>query len=461
MKKNLLYMFAMATVMVACSDEDYTNWADPQTSEPETAQTVSFTATAASAIDFANVTSDMVTIFNPTVAAEEMTSVKYIATLDEKIALEANEQGQVSAEDLRKAVETLYGKRPDERTIATAINAFVDIDGQSVKASADVTLKVTLVAPVIETGYYLIGTPNGWNGSDASTFLPFSHSGKDVYDDPVFTLMFELKENSYWKIVSQSSYTKLKDGEISEIWGEPLLGPAQNDDPSPSGTLVNADAGAGLIEGSSGWVKMTLNMMDYAYTIELLDMEPVLYIPGGYQGWNPETAATVATKNFDFKYDGYANMTSDGWDQGFKFTPKPNWDMDYGTDEDNPGTLVEKGGNLSVDEAGFYRLTVDLSAIPYTYSVTKTEWGLIGDATPGGWDASTPMTLDGYTWKVTTTMTDGGFKFRANNGWDINLGGDVNNLNYDGDNIGIEAGEYEITLDLSNPTAYKAIIVKK
>ena len=93
--------------------------------------------------------------------------------------------------------------------------------------------------------------------------------------------------------------------------------------------------------------------------------------------------------------------------------------------------------------------------------MTRTEWGLIGSATAGGWDNSTPMTYNPVTgrWSVTTTLVDGEFKFRANNGWDINLGGTLNNLGYNGDNIPATAGTYTITLVLSVPMAFKATIV--
>ena len=107
-------------------------------------------------------------------------------------------------------------------------------------------------------------------------------------------------------------------------------------------------------------------------------------------------------------------------------------------------------GNLVVSEAGMYKIDVDLTANSYT--LTKTEWGLT-DATDGSWDNSTPMSYDPVTglWSVTTTLKDGTFKFRANNAWDINLGGDPNNLSYGGDNIQATAGTYTITLDLSDP----------
>ena len=94
-----------------------------------------------------------------------------------------------------------------------------------------------------------------------------------------------------------------------------------------------------------------------------------------------------------------------------------------------------------------------------------TTYGLIGDATEGGWDVSTPMTFDAATstYTVTTTLKEGTFKFRANDGWDINLGGNINNLTHNGDNINVPegAGTYTITLDLSDAANLKATAVKQ
>jgi hypothetical protein len=57
--------------------------------------------------------------------------------------------------------------------------------------------------------------------------------------------------------------------------------------------------------------------------------------------------------------------------------------------------------------------------------------GLIGSATPGGWDVDTDMRLvnpadDKYTWTVTLYLNGGGdnkVKFRASDSWDVNWGG--------------------------------------
>jgi hypothetical protein len=183
-----------------------------------------------------------------------------------------------------------------------------------------------------------------------------------------------------------------------------------------------------------------------------------LYVPSDSQGWDPAAAPIVYNRNFDMRYEGYVYL-----ENSFKFTSEPNWDgPNYGYGGDN-GELSTSGGNLTVSEAGFYRLVVDLSGNPLTYTATKTEWGLIGNATAGG--SFTPMTLDPATgeWTVTTTLTGGKeYKFCVKDNESINLGGNLSNLTYGGGNILVLTdGTYTVTLKLGNPKAYKATVVKQ
>jgi hypothetical protein len=61
------------------------------------------------------------------------------------------------------------------------------------------------------------------------------------------------------------------------------------------------------------------------------------------------------------------------------------------------------------------------------------------------------------TWTITTALSAGELKFRANDGWDINLGGDsTDDLVENGANLQIaEAGTYTITLYASRATSDK------
>ena len=187
---------------------------------------------------------------------------------------------------------------------------------------------------------------------------------------------------------------------------------------------------------------------------------PQLQVPGNYQGWDPSNDNTVIfSKLSDDKYEGYIYFTEAATE--FKYTVGHDWGVNYG-DDGNDGTLDKNGANIPAAGPALYKLNVDL--VKLTHSYTMTDWGLIGSATPGGWDTDTNMTLDVATriLSITIDLVVGDIKFRANDAWAINLGdnGANGSCEYDGANIAIaEAGNYTITLDLSQ-AVYKYKIKK-
>ncbi len=79
------------------------------------------------------------------------------------------------------------------------------------------------------------------------------------------------------------------------------------------------------------------------------------------------------------------------------------------------------------------------------------------------WNGDVELTPSAYdkTWTGTLVLeSDSDWKFRFNNDWGINLGGSVDNLVPNGDNLNCQAGTYEITLDLSK-LPYSCTVVKK
>ena len=192
---------------------------------------------------------------------------------------------------------------------------------------------------------------------------------------------------------------------------------------------------------------------------------PVIYVPGGYQSasnnggdWSPDQAPMLASVNSDDNYEGYIYFADAG---EFKFTEGPNWDVNWG-DDGADGILEQNGANLSVSEPGYYKINVNLADM--TYTVQKTEWGLIGDATPGGWSDDTNMEydMDSKTFVLETDLGAGKIKFRANDGWDLNYGDNEPDgiLEAGGADIVIaEAGSYKITLKLGTPD-YTYIVEK-
>lgn len=199
-----------------------------------------------------------------------------------------------------------------------------------------------------------------------------------------------------------------------------------------------------------------------------------LYVPGDYQGWNPGAAPQIApVDGRPGLYEGYVDMPGAG-QHYFKYTNAPDWNhTNYG--DGGNGTFSTDGlaGGLSVPDGGYYYLTANLNN--NTWTATKTTWGIIGDASPGGWNTDTQMTYDpvAQVWKVTLNMIQAGsFKFRANNAWLLNFG--INNagkllyadnpfLGYTPglNNLSVASdGNYTITLDLHEPGNYKYTLVK-
>ena len=180
---------------------------------------------------------------------------------------------------------------------------------------------------------------------------------------------------------------------------------------------------------------------------------PQLELPGSYQNWSPGDAATVyavGSVGSDTNYEGY------GWFEAgtkFKFTQGGTWDVNWG--DDNADFTLESGGtDITVAETGFYRITVDLAAL--TYTMEKTDWGLIGDATPGGWNSDQNMTYDANekAWVITLDLVPGKIKFRANDDWGLNYGDNGSDalLEANGADITIaSAGNYRIKLYLDKP----------
>ena len=54
--------------------------------------------------------------------------------------------------------------------------------------------------------------------------------------------------------------------------------------------------------------------------------------------------------------------------------------------------LINSYGNIDAPEAGFYMMEVDLTAMTYKHTHSSQLSGVIGSATPSGWDADTDMT---------------------------------------------------------------------
>ena len=428
--------------MVSCT-EDYTDWGTPQTNPEEEA--VAFgggSVTPVDVINLADVTGDKVkvaSIVAPTSTKDTYTPSFKINFDGQTFDIDAD--GNMAKADLANYIIEKYGKRPTERDIDATLDAWVSNGSTAVKMATSATFQVKAIpeAPVIDNGYYLVGdmfateTQNGWTKEGAKAF---KHSDKDVYDDPVFTVSFETtKANQCWKIIPK------KNIDSGDIWADGVVGPKTDGDDSMEGLLTNVGPGAGKI-AKAGKYKLTINMMDYSYTIEEVNYDPFIYFIGSTDGWKTSDQKLALVDDAKGVYTGYVYV-ADPNNAGFQFKFQRvagSWDKAIGaaTFTSFGGAATNEGDNIGVNAGeGVYYMDVNLSE--GTITATKVEtMGMIGDF--NGWAGDVPMTWNAeeYCFEATNAgVTAAGWKFRVNGGWDINLGGSPNNLTAGGDNLSV------------------------
>ena len=422
--------------MVSCT-EDYTDWANPQSNPEEEA--VAFGNGSVAPVDVINlavVTGDKVkvaSIVAPTSTKDTYTPSFKINFDGQTFDIDAD--GNMAKADLVNYITGKWGKRPTEHDIDATLDAWQSNGSTAAKMATSETFQVKAIpeAPFIDAAYYLVGDLTEW-GLD--TKLKFAHSDADVYEDPVFTLMFTTtKDDQCWKIIPQGNVDK---GNIWAVENAPkgVVGIEVDGDKAMSGKLLTTNsegnkAGAGKI-AKAGIYQMTINMMDYTYTIK--QIAPEYYLVGKLQGWSDKPkgktclmyAETPMVQSYTTQWNDDANLKIWlGSDWG-------DWNNAYGSatmaDASTPiGNLKvdNKAGAIVCPEPGaYYTFTADFSTM--TYSWTKLEnqnptayekVGLIGVG--GDWDNDVDMTeVTPHNWFIEKNIPEGSFKIRANHKWD-------------------------------------------
>ena len=447
MIKKILLGMTLLMSMVSCT-EDYTDWANPQSNPEEEAVAFGNGSVApVDVINLADVTGDKVkvaSIVAPTSTKDTYTPSFKINFDGQTFDIDAD--GNMAKADLVNYITGKWGKRPTERDIDATLDAWQSNGSTAAKMATSETFQVKAIpeAPFIDAAYYLVGDMfnveavgdaaaiDGWNTVSAKQ--AFKHSEKDVYDDPVFTITFETtKADQYWKIIPK------KNIDADDLWAPGVVGPKVDGDDSMTGALTNGDAKAGKI-AKAGKYKLTINMMDYSYTLEEVNYDPFIYFIGATDGWTNAEQKLALVDDAKGVYTGYLYCADpNGWGNQFKFQRVAgSWDneINSGAFSTFSGAATSEGGNISVNAGeGVYYFDVNLGE--GTITATKVEtMGIIGGF--NNWAGDAPMTWNAeeYCFEATNVgVTADGWKFRVNGDWPINLGGSLNNLTAGGDNI--------------------------
>jgi hypothetical protein len=277
------------------------------------------------------------------------------------------------------------------------------------------------------TQMWVVGAYNGWDNSDAAEYIISTPTSGGVAEGYVYLTQGGIK------LVTDHS------------WDDPHT---FGDDGSGTNTLTNP--GSDITIPADGYYLIKANLGDMSYSVTMTDWGVIGSATPN--GWNDETALSYDQTSKTWR--GVVHFVAGE----YKFRANHSWDYNYGSDNAD-GTLQAGGANIAVDTESDYAIQLDLShPNEYTYSVNR--WGLIGSATPDGWNSDQNMTWDAVNdvFTITLDLTAGEAKFRANDDWLVDYGGDLNALTPGGANFVIDSdGNYTITFD---PWGLTATITK-
>ena len=320
-----------------------------------------------------------------------------------------------------------------------------------------------LITPLDGSAYVLLPE----NATNEATTLVWNHADYDVQTEVNYDVEVALAGTDFTTIIPAGSTTSR-----FMVWTVEALNAVALEAGLIPYTAGDLDVRIKSSLGSNDDLPSYSNVITLTvtpYTTEL----PKLAVAGNHQGWSPGTAPRIAASGFgqtDFEgyvwLDGEFKFVAQSADGTFNFPPAGG--PDYGDNGDFSGILAETGESNCTAIAGYYRVRANTGAITaqnldgMTYSTTAVSWGIIGAATPTGWDSDTDLTYNPTTKKLeiaSIALVPGNFKFRGNNAW--NNGFDLGTVNADGYLVdggdltfSGAAGNYKVILDLSNPRRY-------
>ena len=225
--------------------------------------------------------------------------------------------------------------------------------------------------------------------------------------------------------------------------------------------FVKMSYGPDKLVAVSNVYKLTFLPSEWIDVMEVPAEISYYWVPGNGNGWNHGVAPILVSSDGKV-YKGYAYM-----DGQFKFTPEDNWNNgelnngDFESASDNIDLSRTDDSNIDyTGNPGMCYITLDVKK--KTLEVTPVTWSIVGDAV-GGWDNDVVLVYDkdNHCLIAEVEFSEGGWKFRRDFSWDVNLGGNKTNgkglddLDQDGDNITAQAGTFTVQLFIERPVEDK------
>lgn len=248
-------------------------------------------------------------------------------------------------------------------------------------------------AQVTTVGIIGTATPGGW---DADTDMQ-----QDATNPDLWSIKLDLKQGE----------AKFRANDAWDVnWGA-------KDFPIGKGTQGGPNVGV----PADGFYTVTFNAATGDYYFSVKSDIGIIGSAGAF-GWDADV------NMFQDKADTNQYTLTINLAKGdLKFRQNDAWAVNWGAVDFPSGVGTVNGPNIPIPITAKYAITFNKATGAYKFEEVAEyrTIGIIGTATPGGWDADTDLTRDGNNpnlWRGTVALTVGEAKFRANDEWRISWG---------------------------------------
>lgn len=350
---------ALAAGLLSSCTEDFKDWANPMSNDPEAPFEVQFTATDTETFDFNEMEGvDTIQIFKPTLHANvEGTTTEYAVELfneesTKSTPLRTFEDGKALKSEVTSAIIKVCGTQSVLRHLNMAITAYTKVKGQTVRSEYKyVPLNVTIVPVPVPEVWYISGNCMGnGTGSHLASACVAMFPNSENYEELIYACKLD-KASTFWIYKKEGSRY-------------PVIGTSKDD-----GAITSADdaAAKGNLnpfkpELDEGYYKIVFNVKTLTISYEKLDVDGEVFtamaMPGSWQttAWSPGAdLMTPETTNATLENHDWSATVTFATDCEFKFCANGDWcGKDWGSAAFPLGTCV--GGDNINGTAGTYKV---------------------------------------------------------------------------------------------------------
>lgn len=408
-KLSIMLMAACALGFTACEDDETD--AIPQSNPQETIMDAAGLVVAQGAaveagvadLNAASQAAEKVAVLNvvETTGLPEVASVQFKMQLDaandftspqEVATIVIDNVVYVAPEDWQAAHLAEFGKNPKARETFIRFAAYAVNGTSSVRiGNADLYLgQASLSVTPYPAAFFIDEVYN--LEANGEVVAEFQSTGGDVYDNPNFTAKVTIAAEDIvddefweWRIVAKNAPA----GTAHTIYA-----PNADYADAMDGVLeTNADGvtpGLGNFPLEGKWI-INFNAETCAFTITEAPKE--MYMIGGFCGWDwAQSAEMIPVNGTDATVFWTIRYVNAG--EGFKFNTNTAWDGgEFGYDGATVGTCVagavtSDGGNLAVENGGWYIFVIDNSGVKPVLNVYEPNVYVFGAANGGTWNST-------------------------------------------------------------------------